>query len=392
MLEILFTPREVASSLKLSLSTVRRAIGAGHLPCSRVGSKGQIRISQSAIDLWIGRSKISPSNQIAQSTQAVGHHDATAQLKAARADRHGKTADGLAWRIMTADARVGLNTLEAGSVSCIVTSPPYYWQRDYDVEGQIGHENTIQLYVDALVETFRVARRSLQDTGLLFLNIGDAFYNAKGRPHGHDPKHAARMMARKTLRAVDGPGLGLPRKSLIGLPWRVALGLQADGWTLRSAVIWNRPGALGEPTAKDRPHRAYEFVFILAKSPKYYFNRDGLAGEEDIWTIRARPDNPFAHCAPFPAELVDRCLSCGCVPGGLVLDPFVGSGTTLLSALRSGRSAVGIELNDDFAAAADSRMRREFLDVNLVGAATDSDSFGEAPVSVPGSISLIAAE
>ena len=213
-------------------------------------------------------------------------------------------------------------------------------------------------YVNAVVEAFSEARVVLADDGLLFLNLGDAYYNAKGKPHGHDKKHGARQIARQQLRAVDGPGLGLPRKSLIGLPWRIALAMQATGWTLRSSVIWHRPNALGEPTAQDRPWRTHENVFIFSKQPRYFFNRAGLNGEEDMWTIRARPENPYAHCAPFPVELVERCLRCGCRPKGTVLDPFAGSGTTLVAALLSGRSAVGIELNDKYSALAERRIRK----------------------------------
>ncbi|WP_247834119.1 site-specific DNA-methyltransferase [Bradyrhizobium sp. 200] len=249
-------------------------------------------------------------------------------------------------------------------MNTIITSPPYYWQRDYDVDGQIGHEDTIEGYVTALAETFSEAKDVLADDGLLFLNLGDSYYNAKGKPHGRDSKNGARQIARQRLRAVDGPGLGLPRKSLIGLPWRVALALQARGWTLRSNVIWHRPNALGEPTSKDRPWRTHENVFIFSKQPKYFFDRSSLGKEEDIWTIRARPENPYAHCAPFPVELVERCIQCGCKPNGIVLDPFVGSGTTLVAALASGRSAIGIELNDRYSALAERRVRDAVLNKN----------------------------
>jgi hypothetical protein len=153
------------------------------------------------------------------------------------------------------------------------------------------------------------------------------------------------MLARKKLRAVDGPGLGLPRKSLIGIPWRVALALQEDGWTLRSDIVWKRPGALPEPTAKDRPWNTHEHVFLFTTSPRYHFDRAGLEGEEDIWHICARPDNPGAHFAPFPAALAERCIRCGCPPGGVVLDPFAGSGMALAVAGERGHPAVGIELS-----------------------------------------------
>jgi hypothetical protein len=149
------------------------------------------------------------------------------------------------------------------------------------------------------------------------------------------------------------------RSSRVTATWRVAIAMQATGWTLRSAVIWERPGNLGEPTAHDRPHRTYEQVFIFTRDVRYYFNREALGDEEDIWTIAARPDNPHSHCAPFPGELVDCCLGCGCPEGGIVLDPFLGSGTTAISALRSGRSVVGIELNPNYCAEAEQRILQE---------------------------------
>lgn len=271
----------------------------------------------------------------------------------------GKTKSGRHWSVHRGDSRTVLSAMKAESVHCVVTSPPYYWQRDYEAAGQIGHEATIQAYVDALVQTFRELRRVLRDDGVFFLNLGDTYYSAKGRPHGKDSKHNGRQMMRKQLRAVDGPGLGLPRKSLIGIPWRVALALQSDDWTLRSTIIWRRPGSMPEPTARDRPWRCYEHIFMFSKGPRYYFDRSGLQGEEDIWTFLARPENPGAHFAPYPRELVHRCLAVGCPPEGVVLDPFVGSGTTMVAALESGRDAIGIELNHRYCRFTAQRIRDE---------------------------------
>lgn len=260
------------------------------------------------------------------------------------------------WRLIIGDTREVTDLIEDASVDCIITSPPYYWQRDYDVEGQIGHEATIQEYVDAIVDCFRKLLPKLKDDGLVFLNLGDTYYSAKGQPHGRDKKHHARMLARRKLRAVDGPGLGLPRKSLIGIPWRVALEMQKAGWTLRSDVLWRRPGALPEPTAHDRPQLTHEHVFIFSKRPRYFFDRSALEGDEDVWHIRPTPDRPGAHFAPFPESLVEKCIRCGCRPGGTVLDPFVGSGTTMAVAGLLKRSAIGIELNRTFALYAAKRL------------------------------------
>jgi DNA modification methylase len=256
----------------------------------------------------------------------------------------GATQRGTPWAVAETDARVGLALLEPCSVACVVTSPPYYWQRDYGMAGQLGHEPTPEAYVAALVEVFRDLRPKLARSGTLFLNLGDTYYSAKGRPHGCDGKQRGRQFARRTLRAVDGPGLGVPRKSLLGIPWRVALAMQADGWTWRSAITWQRPGAQPEPTARDRPWRTSEVVLLFTVGPRYHFDRSGLGGEEDVWTIPA-PGHGCHGTAPFPLALAERCLACGCPSGCLVLDPFAGSGTTLLAAIGRNSPAVGIDLS-----------------------------------------------
>jgi DNA modification methylase len=255
---------------------------------------------------------------------------------------------GRAWTLYQGDCREVLPTLEPNSIDCVVTSPPYFWQRDYDVNGQFGMESTIDGFVKNLVETFAALKTSLKPTGTVFLNLGDTYYNAKGRPHGVDDKHKRRRMS--VLRAVDGPGLGLPRKSLIGIPWRVALALQEDGWTLRSSIIWVRKTSIPEPTAHDRPWRKYEHIFMFTKDVRYHFDRDGLDGEEDVWHIEPERNSIArgTHYAPYPRALVRRCITVGCPEGGTVLDPFVGGGTTMSVALKMGRDAVGVELNQDF--------------------------------------------
>jgi DNA modification methylase len=277
----------------------------------------------------------------------------------------GRVNSGPRWATINDDVISGLKQLESESVNCIVTSPPYWWQRDYGVEGQMGHEDTIEGYVESLRKTFSEAKRVLNETGVLFLNIGDTYYNAKGQPHGKDDKHQGRQLARETLRAVDGPGLNLPRKSLIGMPWRVALALQEDGWTLRNRIVWERPAPMPEPSAHDRPWRTSEFIFLFAKDEHYWFDRDGLEDEEDIWKISARPDNPGSHFAPYPRELVRKCLACGCPPEGIVLDPFVGSGTTTIEALQKGNDVVGIDLKKEYCEFISSRIEEEFKQPEL---------------------------
>lgn len=258
---------------------------------------------------------------------------------------------GRRWAVHCGDALNTLKLLPSESVNTIVTSPPYFWLRDYGVDGQIGLEGTIEEYVSTLTEIMDEARRVLRPDGLAFLNIGDTYYSGKGKSHGQDGKSKKRRFG---LRAVDqsgGMGIGLQRKSQIGVPWRVAISLASSGWVLRSSVIWHRKNRLPE-FVRDRPGRSYEYVYILAKNRKYFFNKQALIDnkiEEDLWTIPAKPKaNGNIDTAPFPDELVERCLAIGCPSDGIVLDPFSGGGTTVRVALASGRSGIGIELNREF--------------------------------------------
>ena len=270
---------------------------------------------------------------------------------------NGKFADGQRWAIYCGSADDIIKKLDRESVDCVITSPPYFWLRDYGVSGQIGREKTVDEYVKALSSVVSQAKRVLKPEGLMFLNIGDTFYSGKGESQGQDVKNKKRRFGLREVDKSGGLGIGLQRKSLIGIPWRVAIDLMANGWALRSSVIWHRKNRLPEPV-KDRPGRSYEYVFILAKSRRYYFNKSALYGydlenrydlEEDLWTIEVQP-NPAngLNTAPFPDRLVERCLKIGCPAGGVVLDPFLGSGTTIRVALSKGYSGVGIELNRDF--------------------------------------------
>lgn len=258
----------------------------------------------------------------------------------------GHTKEGFSWQIHRGDAQDVLKAFEPASINCVVTSPPYYWQRDYKVNGQIGLESKIDEFVSSIADTMDQVRRVLATDGLLFLNLGDTYYSAKGQPKGNDKKSSARRFG---LRAVDASGLGVPRKTTIGIPWRVALEMINRDWVLRSPIVWTRTGALPEPTAHDRPWRTYEMIFMFSKSPRYYFDRAKLGNEEDVWNISSRRKaNGGIHSAAFPEELVQRCLSVGCRMGGTVLDPFAGTGTTCRVALKSGRHAIGIDLSERY--------------------------------------------
>jgi DNA modification methylase len=262
----------------------------------------------------------------------------------------GKTKDGFDWKIYNGDSkRILQKEILSNTVDCIVTSPPYYWLRDYGYEGQLGLEGSVDEYVASMMNVMEESLRVLKPSGLLFLNIGDTYYSGKGESHGSDKKSSKRRFG---LRAVDksgGLGIGLKPKTLIGIPWRLATAMIEKGWTLRSTIIWYRKHSLPE-AVKDRPKRSYEFVFMFAKSKKYYYNSAPLkeVEQEDMWTITARPKANGLGTAPYPDELVERCLEIGCPKGGLVLDPFVGSGTSMRVALSKDRNAIGIDLSEEF--------------------------------------------
>jgi DNA modification methylase len=262
----------------------------------------------------------------------------------------GQLKNGSMWTVYCGDARKILKDVPSEIFDCVVTSPPYYWLRDYEVEEQIGLENTVEGYVAAVHGVMEEVVRVLRSSGLLFLNLGDTYYSGKGKSHGTDPKSSRRRFG---LRAVDKSGgldVNAKPKSALGIPWRVAMRMCENGWVLRSPIVWHRKHCLPE-SVKDRPRRSYEYVFMFAKNRKYFFERQPLidVDEEDMWSIVARHRSPNGlGTAPFPDELVQRCLEIGCPAKGMVLDPFAGSGTTLRVALKSGRSAKGIDLNRTF--------------------------------------------
>jgi DNA modification methylase len=259
-----------------------------------------------------------------------------------------------------------LRTIPDQTFHCCVTSPPYWGLRDYGHEGQIGLEETLGAYVERMVEVFSEVRRTLRDDGTLWLNLGDSYAGSWGN------------QGRKKER-----GLGLKPKDLVGIPWRVAFALQADGWWLRSDIIWHKPNPMPE-SITDRPTRAHEYIFLLAKSERYYYDADaikedmlhpsamvksGFGGKKrnggktysgnaynaslggrnkrDVWTVTTKPYRG-AHFAVFPPDLIKPCVLAGCPEGGIVLDPFFGSGTTGQVAEQCGRAWFGVELNPEY--------------------------------------------
>src|SRR5438270_661651 len=176
------------------------------------------------------------------------------------------------WAIHCGDAASVLASMPSAAFDCTVTSPPYFWLRDYDVKHQIGREDTVTEYIDAICAVMSQVSRVLKPTGTLFLNLGDTYYSGRGESRGVDEKNKKRRFG---LRAVDrggGLGLGLKSKSLIGVPWRVAIRMAEQGWVLRSSIIWHRKNTFSE-VVKDRPRRSYEYIFRFVKNRPHVFNR-----------------------------------------------------------------------------------------------------------------------
>lgn len=256
--------------------------------------------------------------------------------------------------IVHGDALQVLRRLPSLSVQCIVTSPPYWGLRDYDVEDQVGLVESLPQYLNRLTETFAEARRVLRDDGVMWLNIGDSYTSGNRGWRAPDRKNPARAMS---VRPTTPDGL--KSKDLIGLPWRLAFALQDDGWYLRADVIWNKPNAMPE-SVRDRPNRSHEYMFMLTKSERYKYDRDRVRAKNgrnlrSVWDINTKPF-AGAHFATFPSELIEPCIASSSDEGDFVLDPFFGSGTVGLVSERLGRRFVGIELNPDYVAMAAMRL------------------------------------
>jgi len=326
--------------------------------------------------------------------------------------------------ILVGDARQRLAELPAGSARTCVTSPPYFGLRDYGVDGQIGLEETPDAYVAEMVALFREVWRVLADDGTVWLNLGDSYVaDSYVRERGTQAFQSGADTANEGWLAADraesgkarknlswASSAGLKKKDLIGIPWRVALALQADGWYLRSDIIWAKPNPMPE-SVTDRPTKSHEYLFLFTKSPRYYYDREAIrepikettsgksgvrrsgnsktrnkehwgiphdpqnvvvvydeikgANKRDVWTI---PTKPFkgAHFAVMPEALVEPCVLAGSAEGDTVLDPFTGSGTVAVVANRHGRNFVGTELNADYAEIARERITKDAPMLNKV--------------------------
>ncbi len=253
--------------------------------------------------------------------------------------------------IIHGDVRHKLSKLPDNLFNCCITSPPYWGMRDYGYEGQIGAETNLNDYIAHLVDVFREVRRVLRADGTLWLNIGNTYTSGGRTWRQSDAKNMGRAMSYRP----DTPE-GLKPKDLIGVAWMLAMALQIDGWYLRSDIIWHKPNCQPE-SVKDRVTVSHEYLFMLSKNENYYFDQNAIKdptadgktvkNKRTVWNINTEPCKE-AHFAVFPRALVRPCVLAGSPFGGMVLDPFFGSGTVGLVSIETGRRCVGIELKDDY--------------------------------------------
>lgn len=257
------------------------------------------------------------------------------------------------------DALKFFKSLPDESINSIVTSPPYFGQRDYGAEDQIGLEETAQAYIDSLVAVFSEARRVLKKDGTFWLNIGDNYVGATSQHRDGGSQGKTSRYSRKHMNGIPQTGrkkrnkafyaMGLPMKSLVGMPWRVAFALQNDSWLLRSDIIWHRPSA--SESVKDRPTHAHEYIFMFAKSQYYYYDRSAMLTEtganiQSVWRVTGSPFTG-THCATFPPELIEPIILASCPEDGIVVDPFAGSGTVGLVSRQHKRHFILCDINQD---------------------------------------------
>ena len=287
-------------------------------------------------------------------------------------------------QILNGDCIEMMRTLPEKSINCCVTSPPYFGLRDYGHEGQIGLEETPDAFVQKLVEVFREVKRVLKDDGTLWLNLGDSYVGTGAKGEHKDPKHPEGRNAQSDT-PKNNKVAGLKSKDLIGIPWRVAFALQSDGWYLRQDIIWHKPNPMPE-SVQDRCTKAHEYIFLLSKCSKYYYDIEPIredikptsgkingaplrgehilecggrktekreykeikgANKRSVWSVNTKSYDG-AHFATYPPELIRPCILAGCPKGGVVIDPFGGSGTTAAVANEEGRDAILCELNPEY--------------------------------------------
>jgi site-specific DNA-methyltransferase (cytosine-N4-specific) len=250
--------------------------------------------------------------------------------------------------LIRGDASLVLAEMPDQCIQTVVTSPPYWSLRDYGIPGQVGLEKSVYDFIDTLAGLFDQVRRVLRDDGTLWLNIGDTYTSGGRTWRAPDKKNPARAMGVRPPTPE-----GLKPKDLIGVPWRLALALQERGWYLRSDIIWNKPNCQPESVG-DRPTRSHEYLFLMSKSERYHYDVETVRGPNgrrlrSVWDLHTQSyPEASGHFATFPPVLVDPCVRIGSNVDSWVLDPFVGSGTTALSAGLLGRKFIGVELNPSY--------------------------------------------
>jgi len=273
--------------------------------------------------------------------------------------------------ILLGDAHHVLSRLPRESIQCVVTSPPYWGLRDYNIDGQIGLEPTLPQFINRLIAVFQEVKRVLRPDGTFWLNIGDGYTSGNRGWRAPDKKNPARAMSVRP----DTPQ-GLKPKDLLGVPWRLALALQEDGWYLRSDIVWHKPNAMPE-SVKDRPTRSHEYIFLFTRSERYYYDHEaikelsdngtGTRNRRSVWDVNTEPCKN-AHFATFPPKLIEPCILAGSRLGDYVLDPFFGAGTVGLVCQRIRRKYIGIELHPEYVELAASRLseHEQQLKLNLI--------------------------
>lgn len=306
-------------------------------------------------------------------------------------------------KIIQGDSLDVLKTFDNESIDCCITSPPYWGLRDYGVEGQLGLEKTPEEYVAKMVDIFREVKRVLKKEGTCWLNLGDTYYNFRGYTD-YSTKQSCASNEAHVMKSACGKRNSkqdnLKGKDLVGIPWMVAFALRSDGWYLRQDIIWAKPNPMPE-SVTDRCTKSHEYIFLLAQSQKYYFKQilEPLVENSDmayrrkirvgrkygvkrpyqdnqplsyktdadenathknkrsVWTVTTKPFKE-AHFATFPEDLIIPMVKAGCPKGGLVLDPFMGAGTTGVVAKKLDRNYLGIELNPEYIKIAEERIKR----------------------------------
>ena len=270
--------------------------------------------------------------------------------------------------VFQGDASTVLRRFPDDFFQCCITSPPYWGLRDYGISEQIGNEDDPNTYIDRLVQVFREVRRVLVDKGTLWVNIGDSYTSGNRAYRAPDKKNPVRAMGYRAKTPDD-----LKPKDLVGVPWRLALALQKDGWYLRCDIIWEKPNCMPE-SVKDRPTRSHEYLFLFSKSERYLYRHSKVQevngrNRRSVWSIPTEPF-PGAHFATFPPKLIEPCILAGSNPGDWVLDPFFGSGTVGVVAEQQARKYVGIELNPEYVDMALKRIKdsdRPLFPLDVIG-------------------------